>query len=173
MISAAGQAGRDADHICCVRPWRELKMLSNKAYNISMKGIAGCSRRKSPQLFLPSVALLLAVVMLSALPLHAGQEKPPGSALKVTGIKNQMKDGKLIVSGTLANIGSREVKGISVSIVALDSAQKEVGKKIHKVNQGIWPGGSLQFKAELPIGSMPDAVRVFVNAPVERVIFDS
>jgi hypothetical protein len=147
-------------------------MVSNKLYNIFMKGIAGSSRR-SNLLLLSSVALLLAVAVLSALPVAAGEDKPSGSALKVTGIKNQIKNGKLVVTGTLANIGTREVKGISVSIVALDSAQKEVGKKIHNINLGIWPGGSLQFKAEVPMKEMPDAVRVFINAPVERVIFDS
>jgi hypothetical protein len=148
-------------------------MVSNKLYNISMKRIAGNSRRRSAQLLLSSVALFLAVAMMSALPVSAGEEKPPGSALKVIGIKNQMKSGKLVVTGRLENIGTREVKGISVSIVALDSLQKEVGKKTHSINQGIWPGGSLQFKTEVPMKEAPDAVRVFVNAPVERVIFDS
>jgi hypothetical protein len=149
-------------------------MGSKRYYTSRMESTtAAGSRKKALYLALSAAALLVAAAMQAASPAWAGGEKAPGSALRVFGIKNAMNDGRLVTSGTVENIGSGEVRGISVSVVAFDERDEEMGKKEQKIYQGVWPGSSISFKVELATDEMPSAVRVFVDAPVERVIFDS
>jgi len=93
------------------------------------------------------------------------------ASVRVSGVEHVMSDSRATVSGTVSNFTGSRVDGITIEVTALAEDRSQLGHALTSVGS-LAAGASQRFSVPVDVTANPFAIRVFVNAPVERVVFD-
>jgi hypothetical protein len=103
----------------------------------------------------------------------AGGSVPGGgqAGLRVSGVRHVMSGARAMVSGTVTNTTGVVVNDLVIEATALAEDRSQLGHASTTLGP-LGPGAASRFSVPLDVLADPAAIRVFVNAPVDQVLFD-